>query len=690
MIEIYAKKQRAKRKDPQQEAIVAEKDLINERTKKLIALMISMKKGWNGGPSPDIGVEKFNLTQPIPDVVVGTGDTALHELSDIVQTLRQIKNMQDTYAVSHGERSEALKKLREQKEKIQPEVQPQQPPTPPANDAQQQIVAAVSEELMKKTASNPLTRIWTHIVAYNPFASEKNRGYRLELLRSLARIDDSLEDIEDKVLSQSESSVLDSVYVAKQLYSDAKSSFFGDFRKNINKMLSDAENELESLKDAEEERKNRKPTVVRDSTPPATGTDINVDLSAAIGRAQETLAETQEAVQEAASTRREDATIPATGRDLSVNLESAIQEGEREGAAELLAPPTPAEAGWLERELENEEQERRKAERASRTGVEREERAKARETARKAKEKKKLLRSRKNVPVAPVPQSDFVDSDFEKVQREKYEKITEYVFQHVGTLLRECLAIANGNLPRFWKIKVREETQKIRGLGLEIVQEMKVHADFDITYTHFLEGAGIIKALAYVAEAEVQAAASDPEFVSGSLFNEAEIKSQAINFAREQMRVFSEMSQKISQASVASRFIKRMITHIIPRRDKNLRLTISRNIRQARRGLQKLLDILEQRNVDFRKLMDASKSFLESMSHIFEELADLGDMYNATMRMEKSVRKQRSVKMTYDMIPTMDINALRIAGKSMNIDLFNVYKLEQLESDLTDPQGTDE
>jgi hypothetical protein len=677
MIEIYAKKQRAKRKDPQQEAIVAEKDLINERTKKLIALMIAMKKGWNGGPSPDIGVEKFNLTQPIPDVVVGTGDTAMHELSEIVQTLRQLKVLQDTYAVSHGERSEALKKIREQKSQIQPEIQTQPPPqpTPPANDAQQQIAAAVVEELMKKTASNPLTRIWTHIVAYNPFAREKNRGYRLELLRSLARIDDSLQDIEDKILSQSESSVLDSVYVAKQLYSDAKSSFFGDFRKNINQMLSDAESELVALKDAEEKRKNKKPTVVRDSTPPATGTDLNIDLSAAIGRAQSTLEESPEEAQEAASTaRREDPDQPATGTDLSVNLEDAIRE-EQNGTAE----PEPEE-----------EKVRRNEERAVEKSNKVHERAKVKvERARKADEKK--LRGRRQIPTAPViTPSDFVDSDFEKIQHDKYAKIAEYVFQHVGTLLRECLEIANSNLPRFWKIKVREETQKVRSLGLEIVQEMKTEADYDITYAHFLEGVGIVKALYYVAETEIQSAASDSEFISGSLFNETEIKSQAINFAKDQMKIFTDMSQKVSQANVASRFIKRMITHIIPKRDRSLRLTISRNIRQARRGLQKLLDILEQRNVDFRKLMDASKSFLESMNHVFEELADLGDMYNSTMRMEKSVRKQRNVKMTYDMIPTMDINALRIAGKSMSTDLFNVYKLEQLESDLTNPQGTDE
>jgi hypothetical protein len=574
--------------------------------------------------------------------------------------------MQDTYAVSHGERSEALKKIREQQAQVS-EVQTQQSPATP----QQQIEAAVVEELIKKTASNPLTRIWTHIVAYNPFASENNRGYRLELLRSLARIDDSLEDIEDKILSQSESSVLDSVYVAKQLYSDAKSSFFGDFRKNINQMLSDAEKELAVLKDAVEERKNKKPTLPTEKpTLPATETDLNLDI--AISRVEDTLAETPPQEVEPA-TRREEQIPPAIETDLNLEIP--------ERAAEPESKPEPLGIAEEEKPKKNDERVAEKAKKA----LESEDRVKAR-----ARKDEKKLRGRKKVPVAPIPPSDFVDSDFEKVQHDKYTKIAEYVFQHVGTLLRECLVIANSDIPRFWKTKIREETQKIRNLGLEIVQEMKTEADYDITYAHFLEGVGVVKALAYVAETEIKSSASDPEFISGSLFNETEIKSQAINFAKEQMKIFVDMSQKVSQASVASRFIKRMITHIIPRRDRNLRLTISRNIRQARQGLQKLLDILEQRNVDFRKLMDASKAFLEYISHVFEELADLGDMYNSTMRMEKSVRKQRSVKMTYDMIPTMDINALRIAGKSMNTDLFNVYKLEQLESDLTDPQGTDE
>ena len=58
-------------------------------------------------------------------------------------------------------------------------------------------------------------------------------------------------------------------------------------------------------------------------------------------------------------------------------------------------------------------------------------------------------------------------------------------------------------------------------------------------------------------------------------------------------------------------------------------------------------------------------------------------MYNSTMRMEKSFRKQNNSKMMYDMIPTMDINSLRVAGKAVGIDLFNIQKLEKLEEDLS-------
>ena len=669
MIEIYAKKQRAKRKDPQQEAIVAEKDLINERTKKLIALMIAMKKGWNGGPSPDIGVEKFNLTQPIPDVVVGTGDSALRELSEIVQTLRKLKTLQDSYSISNGQRSEALTKMKEQKKQME-EAQPIPPPQ--TNEVQQQIAAAVSEELMKKTASNPFTRLLTHLTAYNPFASEKNRGYRLELLRSLARVDHSLEDIEDKILSQGESSILDSIYVAKQLYSDAKSSFFGDFRKNINKMVSDAESELKELELAQ---KNKKPTIVEDNVPP-TRTNVRVptnpEIAAAINNAQEIMAEQPVVVDDKGPALNPGnvvavprVTNPETSETNSEKPE--VEVNKEEVNKEEVNPVQQAE----EKALKREERAKEKAA----------ERAKRLEERAKKKDKKK-------VPVAPVvvvtPQSDFVDSDFEQIQRERYLKIREYVFKHVDTLLRECLAIANSNLPKFWKVKVREEAQKVRALAFEIAKEIENHEDFDIDYPHFLEGVGIIKSLAYIADTENKAAENNPEFVYGSLFDEAAIKSQAINFAKEQMGIFISMNQKISQASnKASRFIKRMLTHIMPRRDKSLRLTVSRNVRNARKGLQKLLDILEQRNIDFRRLMDASQDFLESVNHVYEGLADLGDMYNSTMRMEKSFRKQNNSKMMYDMIPTMDINSLRVAGKAVGIDLFNIQKLEKLEEDLS-------
>jgi hypothetical protein len=656
MIKIYAKKQRAKRKDPQQEAIVAEKDVINERTKKLIALMISMKKGWNGGPSPDIGVEKFNLTQPIPDVVVGTGEAALHELSDIMQTLHQIKSMQDTYAITHGQRSEVLKKLKEQNNQSQELTTSVSVPKP-------QIAEAVTEELLKKTASNPLTRIWTHLTAYNPFASEKNRGYRLELLRSLARIDRGLEDIEDKILSQDESSILDSVYVAKQLYSDAKSSFFGDFRKNINQMLSDAEEELKAAE--EEQKKIKSRPVIRSTIPEADAKGSQIDISKALSNAQNTLAATLTEIESKPKEISTQTITPADSRGSEINLSNLTEQAPvlEDKIPDVEQVPVAEEDKTIPKDIEVSKQ--------------------------KIKKSPKQKLKRKKVPIAPVPvQSDFIDSDFEQVQREKYEKIREYVFKHVDTLFQECFNIANSNLLKFWKLKIRDEAKKVRELAIALVKEIENHEDFDINYAHFLEGVGIIKALDYIAKIEAESLNNDPNFVIGSLFNEVDIKFQAINFAKEQMRIFIAMNQKVSQANVASRFIKRMITHIMPRRDKSLRLTISRNLRNAMNGLQKLLNILEQRNIDFRKLMDASQTFLESLSFVFEGLADIGDMYNSTMRMEKSIRKQRSVKMTYDMIPVSDINSLRSASKSMLTDLFNIQKLDQLESDLANPQGT--
>jgi hypothetical protein len=630
MIEIYAKRARTKRKDLQQEVIVSEKDKLNERTSKFISLMRAMKSGWNGGPSPDIGIDKFNLTQPIPDVVIGTGDAALHELSDIVQTLRQIKTLQDTYSVARSQRAEQLK-----------QVQP--PETPNTTNTQQQVTSAVYEELYK-TASNPLSRTWSRFLAFNPFSNEEGKGERIELLKSLARVDNNLQDIEDKVLGMDKSSVFDSIYLAKQLYSDAKSSFFRSFRKNIDGILVSTKKELDDLS-VSAKKSLEKGTEQRGLVPKGTNPVV---LN--VVREMQTVVE--EAIEENVENRREEQEL--LQNRLIPNIPETITT-------------TDIPANVPEHVVEN--------------------------VPENVIEKPKRKKKKKRVPTAPIEkipqQSDFIDSDFEKQQAEKYYQLAEYVYKNIDSLRQEGFDIYQNQLSEPWKSKIREEFNKADALAIIIVTKMKKQPpeDFDQEYAIFLRVVGIIKALSYSSGVERQAIEKDPNIIVGSMLNESEIKSQADVFSEEQFRTFKEMAalidQKISQASTASRFIKRMITHIIPRKDKNLRLSVSRNIRKARQGLQGMMNLLEGKHLDFRNLAYMSELFLESLMDCYEGLADLGDMYNSGMRIEKSYYKQTKTRMPYDLIPSIDINAMRMIQRQLENDSSSIQKLQDIEGALS-------
>jgi len=624
MIEVYA---RQERKNPQQKAIVNSKDLINRRTSKLITLLIALKKGWNGGPSPDLGVDKFNLTQPIPDVIPTTGDSAVQELSDIIQTLRQIKALQDNYSVSRTQRADKLKQVQEQA------------PTPvvPSNDNAQQVAAAAVVDEFLKTASNPLTRIWTYITAYNPFVSEKNRGQRLYLLKSLARIDKNLRDIEDNVLTMGESSLLDSIYIAKQLYSDAKSSFFGEFRKNIEEMLVSTNNQLETLK----EELKKKPEKVK---PLIYSTQRKVILEG-IDDAQSVI---NEPLPEAVPKTKDDKP-PLSDKPIKLPSEEDLKK-------ELSKEPSPEVAAEPE-----------KASTPSR-------RVSPGRTRRKRK-----------IPVAPVPEapkSEFIDSDFEQAQYEnRYREIAKYLYGNVDALIRESHDVILSNLAEPWGSRVKQEYRTAYKLGELMVSKIRNGEDYEFDYLEFLKSVGAIKSIEYMASVQ------PPDVTT---INEGDVNSQADNFAKAEFSKYRDITTaKISQASTsASRFIKRMITHIIPRRDRNLRLMISRNIRQARNGLQGMMDTLEDRHLNFRRLSATSELFYDSLINCYEALADLADMYNSSMRIEKAYRKQKHDRMPYDLIPTLDINALRMMQRYLETDRMGIQKLHELEGSITETSNT--
>jgi len=229
MIEKSAIRQRARRIEPAQEEIVSGKDALNERISKLITFLIELKRGMNGGPAPGIGVPKYKLTQPMPDQVVSSGDRASQELDAIIQELKGIDTKQHQYAKN---KFEQLNQRVQQFQNLQEQAQ------------ERQAVASIEHEL-KKLASSKLSRLWAHIAG--PFTfSEKGVQERLALLRTLARMNSNLKDLEDKVLSGSSSS-LDAVEEAKALYLDARINFFQEYRENLNRMLSTTEREAKKL-----------------------------------------------------------------------------------------------------------------------------------------------------------------------------------------------------------------------------------------------------------------------------------------------------------------------------------------------------------------------------------------------------------------------------------------------------------
>src|SRR5690606_4722491 len=249
MVEKRAKaRQRAPRKDQSQESILQMKDEINARTSRLIELLKKTKSGLNGGPAPDIGVEKYKLTDPMPSEVAQSGRVAIQELNSILEGIQRADQMQDDYA------AERVQRLYERTQKMQ--------------EIQQDVeVKAALDLLIRKEASNKLTRLWANIVA--PFGSEKGKAERLSLLNALGRVDNNLQEVEDKVLSN-DPSILDAIHLSKNLYADAKATFFSPFRANLKEMLetsnSISSDLLKSVKEQERKLDEKKKNLEKEKT----------------------------------------------------------------------------------------------------------------------------------------------------------------------------------------------------------------------------------------------------------------------------------------------------------------------------------------------------------------------------------------------------------------------------------------
>lgn len=667
-------RQRAPRKDPDQEAIVQVKDEINERMSKLIELLKDVKKGMNGGPAPEVGVpEKVNLTQPLPDSVTSAGNAAAQELSAITQGIAQVNQMQDEYAAKREQR------LQERSKQMQ--------------ELQQQVAEAAVEEEIRKIASNSLTRAWAHIVA--PFSSEQGKMERLSLLRSLARLDDNLTKVEDQVLS-GDPSILNALHVAKQLYLDAKTTFFDNFRKQLNGMVSSTSSEFKKLKDEVEEAKKkglfdfvnepladgpvRMPGKPEIPAPPPVKREPKVDVVAKVDKAisdAETATQEVQARTEQVKTQEADLT---TGPVQAPNIPDDIPDGIPPAPSPVVIPPPPVQPSIRQvPEFDFEDDE------STQSFDFKEDESAPGEAKPESQEPEQLHEEVLNPPedVPAVNHAEIINAvkNFIRNNAHNMYSIARTEFYQLPNFK---------DLPEPWAERFRSIWQSMT-VPLQAIRT-NLSVDKMITaYMHMIKGLGDFGANLYVLKTELKAAELKPDFVFGSTINEDQLQSQAMQFARTNWIELQKLIPNEGLVSEGSdkltRWLKRIKTHLSFGPDKNLRLIVAKEIRDTRDRLQVMLNNLENRNINFRALIAQSDNFYDSFINMYDKLADLAESYNSRMMIEKSKRKYDKGRMRYDLIRETDIRHIRNIRDLLRQDKQSIVQLEDLENKFSELQS---
>jgi hypothetical protein len=690
---MIEKDARNKLKNPALEEIVEEKDVVNARMSRLIKLIIEVKKGLNGKPAPVIGIDtKTNIAGPLPPQVVSSSGIALQEFGEIDDQIKEIDNKQDTNANSREER---LKAREEELKNIQ-------------------IEAGERNESIVKFASNIFSRIWSHIKS--PFSWGKQR---LRLLRALGTIDRSLEQLNSNVLSGGDD-IPEAIYLARQIYSDGKSSFFEEFQKSLEESIETAKVEQNKLEKAvsknevsskpestddkvDETKPSTKTSPWVSSTAPKTNVpaekpaekpdEDTVVLAPPVKRkappvqlpkipvpplAKPELIVTHETsvpevVNEPVITHEESSVVPSSIPTIEPEVVSDLaQEIEQvlvDAPTEVIPTPEPISIEPPAITIKNDK-------------------PNVPSSGRKPRTNRKLLAPMNPIAVPPTTQREEVEQVNEEKLEEKLveesniskkdprKEFIDYMKEKVNSIYKEFdfnkdIIEKRKNIIDPWKSELVTRYKEVRKLVKDLYKhEGKSEDELFNLFQEFAVKAGKFIAICNSLD-------------SGS-FNKKDISKAGIDFARvpvgqvlklkNSIQKSSSLSLALYKTAAAPQFINRLLTNLSFKKDKNIRLRVDREIKKAQQGLQQMMDNLENKNINFQDLIRNSGEFYSSLIEIYDKLADLGDNYNAALKTEKT--KKKSGK---HIISQVDINFLRTVRNRFEQDMSAIKSLEQLE-----------
>jgi hypothetical protein len=225
-------------------------------------------------------------------------------------------------------------------------------------------------------------------------------------------------------------------------------------------------------------------------------------------------------------------------------------------------------------------------------------------------------------------------------------------------------AAKSQNAPDVWADRIYTQWNDVKQ-KIQELQKSETKMQWTINYLKFVKAVGDVKASVDTMEVENKEIAVNPEFKPGSSIDEQRLDNQARTFLvthqsqlKSMARLYNDSIVKYAHTGL-SRFVRRMLQHVSGGRDKAVRLSADESLRTSRKALQDMLNILEQKNINFRSLISASESFLSALSDVYDKLFRLGHMYNSRMKIEKSERKIKKDRMPYDLISNIDLNELK-------------------------------